>query len=258
MSNDADQGIAGVGLFVAAYVDENGADQTLDNLKQARKAKQFDYDDAAVVRRDAKGKVHTHETEDMSTGKGAGIGALVGGVIGLLGGPVGVVAGAAAGAAVGGLAAHGDAGFDNDTLKEIGGALPNGTSALAVTTSMDFVEAVRKEASEQETLSLARDIATEISDRLNARQDVLMAMAVTEEGVAASKVVSSPEAVAVFGIAASDEGTVAGQAVSTAAGTAYEVAGAAGEDAAYEKGVVTDEGTTIIDAASTTDEDEAE
>jgi uncharacterized membrane protein len=160
----------------------------------------------------------------MTTGKGAGIGALVGGVLGLLGGPAGVALGLGAGALVGGIAAHGDAGFDNDSLKEIGAALPAGTSALAVTTSKDFVEEVRKQAADEETLTLARDIATQINDSLSARKDVLMAMVLTEAGVAASKVVSSPDEVAAFGIAVSEEGMVARAGVATPEGAA--VAGA--------------------------------
>jgi uncharacterized membrane protein len=220
MSDETTEGIAGVGLFVAAYVDERGADQAYEGLKQAKKAEEFYYDDVAVVRRDAGGKVHIKETGDMTTGKGAGIGALIGGVIGLLGGPAGVALGAGAGAAVGGLAAHGDAGFDQHSLKEIGAALPAGTSALAVTTSQDFVEAVRKEATDEDTISLARDIADQIGASLSARKDLLMAMVVTEAGVAASKVVSSPDEVAVFGIAASEAGVVATVGVANETGAA--------------------------------------
>ena len=41
------------------------------------------------------------------------------------------------------------------------------------------------------TLAVAREIAAEISAHLEARQDVLLAMAITEDGVAAGKVVSS-------------------------------------------------------------------
>ncbi len=96
------QGIPAVGFLVMAFTDENAADQALDAMKEAKKQQQFYFEDAAVIRQDAKGKVHYHETGDMSTGKGAGIGALVGGVLGILGGPAGVVAGAGAGAAVGG------------------------------------------------------------------------------------------------------------------------------------------------------------
>ena len=215
-----DTGIAGVGMFVAAYVDEQGADQALDDLKQARDDGQFYWDDAAVVRNDAKGKVHIRETGDMSTGKGAGIGALVGGVIGILGGPAGIAAGAAAGAAIGAIGAHTDGGFDQKSLKELGGALPPGSSALAVTTSQDFVEEVRKESTDEDTLSLAGDIAAEISEQLNARNDVLLALVITEDGVAAGKVVSSPTEVAAFGIVATSDGVVARGGVATADGAA--------------------------------------
>ena len=88
MSNDSSSsdGVAGVGMVVAAYVDEMAADQALDAMKQAKKDGSFYFDDAVVVRQDAKGKVHIKETGDMSSGKGAGIGGLIGGVIGLLGG----------------------------------------------------------------------------------------------------------------------------------------------------------------------------
>ena len=231
-TTNADAGIAGVGLFVAAYVEEKGADQVYKGLKAARKEGGLDYDDAAVIRCDADGKVHIKETGDMTTGKGAGIGALIGGVIGLLGGPAGVALGAGAGAAVGGLAAHGDAGFDNDSLKAIGAALPAGSSALMVTTSQEFVEIVRDQAADDATLSIASDIAEQIGASLSARKDILMAMLLTEAGVAATKVVSSPDEVAVFGIAASDAGVVA-------------TAGVANED-----------GAVVVDAAAVPDDEE--
>jgi len=253
-SGNAEQseGVAGVGMFVAAFVDELAAEGALEGMKQAKKSGEFYYDDAAVIRCDAKGKVHIKETGDMSTGKGAGIGALIGGVIGLLGGPVGVVAGAAVGA----LVAHGDAGFDNKSLKEIGAALVPGSSAIVATTSKKFVEEVRKQAPKGETLSAAADIAANIRENLQARQDVLYSLVITEQGVAASQVVSSPAAVAVFGIAVSEEGVVVGQAVATEEGVAYEVAAATEDEAAYEAGVATEEGAAVVDAYATA-EDEA-
>ncbi len=249
------EGVAGVGLFVAAYVDERGADQALNALKEAKRRNEFYFDDAAVIRRGAEGKVHIKETGDMSSGKGAAIGALVGGVVGLLTGPVGwAVTG---GAVVGAIAAHHDAGFGKDSLKEIGGALPDGTSALAATTSKDFVEAVRKQADEGQRLTVASDIAAEINARLSARQDVLLSMVLTEEGVAASEVVSSPSEVAVFGIAISEEGVIAGHAVVTAEGVAYEVAAATEDEVAYEAGVATEEGAAVVDAYATSVEEDA-
>ncbi len=228
------QGPVGVGLFVAAYVDEARADETLEALKIGRESGESFFDDAAVVRRDTEGTVHIDETGDMSAGKGAGIGALIGGVLGILGGPAGVAAGVGVGAGIGALAAHADAGFDNESLSELGGALPAGASALVVTTSQDFVEAVREQAVEGETLTLARDIAAQVGDHLNDGQDVLLAMALTDAGVAAGKVVSSPDELAVFGIAAGEGGVVA------------------------RAGVVTDEGAAVVDAAAVPTEEVGE
>ena len=225
MSSDtADQGVAGVGMLLANYTGQNDAEQAFDNLKQAKHDGVFYYDDVAVVSCDADGKVNITEHGDMSTGKGAGIGALIGGVIGILGGPAGVAIGAGAGAAVGGIAAHSDAGFNNETLEKIGGALPNSTSALAVTTSKDFIESVRSQATDADTLTMAQAIADEISSNLNAGQDVLMALVLTEDGVAATRVVVTDDAVAVFGMAATDEGAVAGAVVATDEGVAAATA----------------------------------
>ena len=258
MTSGSAEQVAGVGMFVAAFVDERAAEDALKVLKQAKKSGEFYYDDAAVIRSDDKGKVHISESGDMSTGKGAGIGALIGGVLGLLGGPAGVAIGAGAGAALGGLAAHGDAGFDNDSLKEIGGALVPGSSALAATTSQVFVEEVRRQAESGATLTAAKEIAANIRQNLEARQDVLYSLVITEEGVAASQVVSSPTALTVFGIAATDEGVVAGQAVATEEGVAYEVAAATEDEAAYEAGVVTEEGAAVVDAYAKAEDEESE
>ncbi|MGI9528734.1 MAG: DUF1269 domain-containing protein [Acidimicrobiia bacterium] len=214
-SNSTDQAVAGVGMLIGAYTAENGAGDALSALKQAKHDGEFYYDDAAVVSRDSDNKVEVKETGDMSTGKGAGIGALIGGVIGLIGGPAAVALGAGAGAAIGGLAAHADAGFDNETLARIGGALPAGTSALAVTTSKDFIEAVRYAASDADTMSMAEDIAGGIRDSLNAGQDTLTALVLTEDGVAATKVVDGPDSVAAFGIAATEGAATAGAVVAT-------------------------------------------
>lgn len=230
---------AAVGLLVAAYTQEGAADDTVTALGNAASGTGFVYDDAAVVRRNSQGRVHISETGDMSTGAGAGIGALVGGVIGILGGPAGIAIGAGAGAALGGLAAHADTGFDQESLERLGAALPAGTSALVVTTSQGFVEAVRDQASDGENLTMATQIAGVVHEHLAAREDVLLAMVLTEDGVTASKVVSSPEQLAVFNISASDDAAAAEAAVVTEDGAAG-VAGiaVAADDAPAAAGVV--------------------
>jgi len=64
MTNE-DQGVAGVGLIVAAYVDENRADAALDSLKQARDAQQFYFDDA--VDRPASSSVRVPERRSAAS-----------------------------------------------------------------------------------------------------------------------------------------------------------------------------------------------
>jgi uncharacterized membrane protein len=214
-SETTGEGAAGVGMIIAAYCDESAADAALDALEQAKRGGVLAFDDAAVVRRDSDGKVSVKETGDLRTGKGAGVGALIGGVVGVLGGPLGVALGAGAGAAIGGVVAHSDSGFDNQSLARIGGALPASTSALAVTTSQGFVEAVREAATDEETQTFAQTIADEISNDLSAGQDVLMTLLLTEDGVAANKVISSPEELAVFGIAITDDGAAFGAVVAS-------------------------------------------
>ena len=260
MSNDSSssEGVAGVGMVIAAYVDEMAADQALDSMKQAKKEGSFYYDDAVVVRQDAKGKVHIKETGDMSAGKGAGIGGLIGGVIGLLGGPAGVALGAATGAAIGGIAAHHDAGFSKDSLEELGSALVPGSSALLATTSKDFVEAVRKQTSDSDRMTTARDISSAINDSLQMRQDSLLGIVITEAGVAATQVISSPTELAVFGVASDGQNVKAGAAVSTADGTAYKVAASDGENVAGEAGVVTPDGAVVVDAAAADADDDSD
>jgi uncharacterized membrane protein len=200
--SEQEGGVAGVAMFVAAFVDEGRADEALGGMKEAKKSGDFYFDDAAVIRSDANGKVHISETGDMSTGKGAVVGGVVFGVLSLLGGPAVLAAPALAGAGMGAIAALKDSGFDNDSLKEIGAALTPGTSAIAATTSTKFVEEVRKASAQGDTLSFARDIAGDIRAHLGARQDVLYTLVLTEEGIGAAKVVSSPDTLAVFGIVA--------------------------------------------------------
>ena len=254
--SEQSEGVVGVGMLVAAFVAERGADEALKSMKEAKKSSDFYFDDAAVIRSDDKGKIHIDETGDMSSGKGAAIGGGVGAVISILGGPAGLAASAIAGAAIGALSVHKDSGFSQESLKEIGGALPPGTSAIAATTSKMFVEEVRKEAEEGVTLTLAKDLAAGIKGRLEARQDVLYTLVISEEGIAATEVVSSPSMMAVFGIASDGTTVVAGQAVVTGEGAAYEVVAADEEGTAYEVGVATDEGGAVVDVYAPADDED--
>src|SRR5512135_1362195 len=93
-----------VQLIVAAFQDENGAEEALKALQEAKKARYIQIENAAVIRRDANDKLHIKDVRDMGGGKGAVIGGVVGGVIGVLFPPA-VLASAGIGAIAGGLIA---------------------------------------------------------------------------------------------------------------------------------------------------------
>ena len=241
------EGIAGVGLLIAAFNDEEAGDQALKAMKEAKRAEQFYFEEAAVIRQDAKGKVHYHETGDMSTGKGAGIGALVGGIVGLFGGPVGVAVGAGAGALVGGAVAHGDAGFSDQSLDQIGVALKPGTSAVVAITSSDFLRAFRDQANEENVHEAVSQLAEGITAQLGAGRDAVMGLVLTEEGLAVQAISADDETVEMLGAAVTAEGIVAGQAVVTEEGAAYQVG------VATEEGLVTETAAATADAAAVVD-----
>ena len=93
-----------VQLIVAAFNDEQAAGEALQALKQAKRERLIGIENAAVIRKDEKGKLHIRETADLGGGRGAVLGGVAGAAIGLIAGPALVVP-AAVGALVGGLTA---------------------------------------------------------------------------------------------------------------------------------------------------------
>jgi uncharacterized membrane protein len=119
-----------VELVVAAFPDEERAGEVLEELKELERMKFIGMWNAAVITKDAEGKLKLKETAEIKGVKrGAGIGAIAGGIIGILaGGPIGgIVLGAAAGALGGKVI---DLGFSDKDLKEMGDLMGPGSSAI--------------------------------------------------------------------------------------------------------------------------------
>ena len=86
---------------------------------------------AAVLVKDADGKLSIRETADVSGKRGGWVGAIGGGLLGALAGPVGIVIGAATGAGVGRVSANKiDMGFSNEFLDRLQKHLEPNHSAL--------------------------------------------------------------------------------------------------------------------------------
>jgi len=115
-------------LVVLAFKDEQGASQFTAEIERMQKTNILTLEDAAVVRRDADGKVKVKQANSL-VGAGAFGGAFWGMLIGLLfwapwlGLAVGAVTGALAGK-------FSDIGVDDGFIKEVGGQIAPGTSAL--------------------------------------------------------------------------------------------------------------------------------
>jgi uncharacterized membrane protein len=161
--------------FAAAYASKADAEADLSALKQSGS---FDDITAAIVSRDAKGKLHVHET--THAGKvAAGVGVVAGAIIGAVFPPAGiaVVAAAAGGAAglgvIGGAIGHFSGGISRKDMKELGEYLDIGDAAL-------IAVAVDKVATEVDT-TLTR--ATKKASRAINKGDLADAITDLENGL---------------------------------------------------------------------------
>lgn len=88
-------------------------------------------EDAAVVDKDAGGKIRLRQSKDVSAGEGATSGGLYGSLLGIIGGPLGMLAGGALGAAAGGLWGKlRDIGIDDDHMRAMGDRINAGENLL--------------------------------------------------------------------------------------------------------------------------------
>ena len=201
-------------IIVAAFQEEDAADQALKALKEAKREKLISIDNAAVIKKDDDGKLHIKETADMGGGKGAGVGALVGGAIGLLAGPLGVAAGGALGAAVGGLTAKlYDGGFKDDRLRQIGTSLEPGTSAIIAVIEHRWVAELERELAEEGADVTTAVLAADIAEQLQKGGEVSYTAVSGEEGFAAGRVATTDDEAVVSGFIATDEGVIAAAGV---------------------------------------------
>ena len=117
-------------VFIASFDNEYQAKQVLDDFKSMHREGSIDLIDAAVIVRNADGKVHYEETADPSGKKWAKRGAIAGGLVGLIFPPT-LIASAAVGAGAGGIWGKvRDKGFKDEDLKSVGESMDPGTSAI--------------------------------------------------------------------------------------------------------------------------------
>ena len=116
-------------LIVIAFENESDGPAALQTLRSVAHQTELRIDDAAVVVKDADGKVRVQDQVSSATKMGA----VGGGAVGLLVFMMFPIAGIAAGAAGGALVGHMlDRHVDKEFVKEVSDSLAAGTSALYV------------------------------------------------------------------------------------------------------------------------------
>jgi len=125
-------------LVVVSFKGEDTADRVLNKLQELQKEHLIDLEDACVVVRDAKGKIHLKQAVDLVR-MGALSGAAWGGLFGVLVGALllnplaGLATGMAVGAGTGALSgALSDYGIDDDFMRSTGQNIEAGSSALFI------------------------------------------------------------------------------------------------------------------------------
>jgi uncharacterized membrane protein len=127
-------------LVVLAFDTMDEAEQVHQALVKAKNEGLLAIDDAAVVVKDADGKVHVKNQVSRGTWISTGVGGALGLLIGSIFFPIGgLVLGLAGGALVGRVM---DVGVDGNFVKDVGDQIQPGTSALFVLTRQENASAV--------------------------------------------------------------------------------------------------------------------
>lgn len=248
-----------VELIVSAFQSEDGADNALDTIVQAKREQLVKIREAAVVRRDAGGKLHISERGDLTAGGGAASGAALGAVIGLFGGPIGALLGGAVGGAIGGLAGRLiDTGIPDARLKQIGEALKPGTSAIVALIEHSWVDELEAELDRAGGDTLAAIVTEDIRNQLASGKEVAYSAVAAAGGTLATRATTSAEGVSLQGIATDGTNLIAG-AINVAkdvAGEAVDAAKDLADDASdAAKGALAAAQDVAQDATDTTKTD---
>ncbi len=198
-------------LIVAAFQQEDAADNALDMIVRAKKDRLVKIREAAVVRRDTGGKLHIKERGDLSTGAGAASGATMGAVIGLFGGPLGALVGGAVGGAIGGLAARlVDTGIPDKRLHQIGESLQPGTSAIIAMIEHTWVDEFESQLKQSGADILAAAISEDVRNQLAAGKDVAYSAVTAAGGTIAGRTSVGEDGISVQTVATDGQNIIAG------------------------------------------------
>jgi len=129
-------------ILVATYPDEVTARQDYQVVKDAHAAGLVGSYDAAVVTKDASGKVHENKDE-TATRHGAWWGVAAGAAVGVIFAPA-VLGAAAVGGVIGGVSGHLAKGMSRSEAKELGDFIDPGQAGLVIVGESKVEDAIKK------------------------------------------------------------------------------------------------------------------
>lgn len=163
-----------VGVLVAAFTLEASAERALKTLKEAKSFNSVFYQEIVLIRQDADGSVHYHETGDVTVGQKSGVGFLLGGLVRVLGGPASIFG-------VVGTSDHPH--FSRNSLETLSVALKPSTSAIALIRSADFLQAVRKQVTGAEIRKMVVELSIQLAAKLEIGKSVALGIRLAQNGL---------------------------------------------------------------------------
>ncbi len=151
----------GMFLYIGTYPSETAARTDYDLVKDLHAVDAIGTYDAAVVTKDAKGKVHVNKDE-MATRHGGWGGAAAGAVVGMLFPPA-LLGSALVGGAIGAASGHLWRGLSRSDVKELGDLIDSGEAALLVV-GANTLEKALEEAELSAEESVAKQIGVSTAD----------------------------------------------------------------------------------------------
>jgi len=203
---------APVQVIVAAYNSPDRAAQVMADLKEGKKEGLIGIIDAAVVVKDADGKLKVTDAKRRST-RGFITGGVIGGVVGLLAGPVGWAA--LGGGVIGGLVGKVRGAPLKAEMQDLGSALTPNSSAIVAVVEHTWVPKLEAQLAAEGARIVRDEMKADIAEQLQSGGNVLYTAVGGEGGGAAARVAESTEGTHVTGALASGNGAYIGDAVLT-------------------------------------------
>jgi uncharacterized membrane protein len=160
-------------VLVATYPDEATAQEDYQVVKDAHAAGLVGSYDAAVITKDASGKVHENKDE-TATRHGAWWGVAAGAALGVIF-PPSVLGAAAVGGAVGGVSGHLARGMSRSEAKELGDFIDPGQAGLVIVGESKVEDAIKHDVTRAEKQT-ARELDVDPKDIDKALQETVKEM----------------------------------------------------------------------------------